>query len=691
MSYLLDNLLQVAAASVLLSVICLPPGWLILRWLTISLPNWLGFPIAILIGLLIVPFILNLIGMIITLDLGGRVLIWLVMNGVFLEVSRISNRGMNPASAINESPNLVLYAIAFIALTITLFPLLFHNVPVDGNWYHVMAGDWIKHIGVGNALATDDHLPPANPFLITEPKLRYYYFAYILPGMISRVSGGAITVTNSLIASAVLIACCFPFLLYGYARRIGLTISAALFAVFMINLISGLDIAYVLDEHQQTGSWVEHIDFWANHDLRRINSISNMFIWTPQHVLGIVGFVLVLWLVQDLWGDSFIKEKTNPSSYPLLMHGEGIQGWGQIVSITTILTLLLASLSGTSAFAWFGIICALGAFTAFEGFRWLRNRTHIIPLVAIITAVLLSLILSYPYLHVVGERGESAFIIDISPTVSGIKYGGIFSELFGASTLTYILDYPFQMAIEFGAVILTGLYGLWLVRRTNRVEVRFWVISLLVFFAIVLAVRPDRTDSNNYAARVAPLAWIILGILSGCWWQQRQHWHWIVLAVPLLLGIGSTLYEPWIQQGSNYQRLFGGEPAIQRNNYVTADQHALYKWLNEHTARDDVYQVGWESGKAAYFVERHTAIAEGYLALLYVSYDTLFYIDAIAPLEFAFNSTDAAAAASALQQLDLDYLVTEENTTLPSQSDPAFATAFSLVYTNDSYQVYKIH
>jgi hypothetical protein len=675
MNELLHNFLQITAAVFLLSILAAPTGYLLLRLLGIRA----NLPVSILLGLVVLPFYLNLLGSFAPLILPIRLILLLILNGLLFAL--LKRKKMNHLDAEKKHEDFqslkvcsILLLIAFAALLITLFPLLLHEVPIEERWYYIMAGDWIKHIGIGNGMIADDRLPPANPFLSTEPSLRYYYFAYILPGTVTNLSDGAITVTSGLVGLAVLIAFTFPYLIFDYGRVVGLSMRAALFATGLIVLVSGLDFFYVLEEHTRNGLWVEHIDFWANHDLRRINSISNMMIWTPQHVLGLVGFVFVLWFLHGLWTEQDIR-------------------------YASLIAVVIAALAGTSSFVWFGMLVGMAGFIGIEGLRWLYKRENLRPLVMLIGAVILSLILSLPYLQVVGGREESAFAIEISPTVSGIKYGGIFSDLFGASTLTYILDFPFQMLVEFGLVLLIGLAGLWLIRRqwTTRIEVRLWMVLLIIFFLIVLVVRPARPDSNNYAARVAPMAWILLGILCGYWWMQFgnfRRWQqvgWIVAGLILLLpGLASTFYEPWIQQGPNYVRLLGSESGIERHNSISKEQHQVYRWLDEHLARDEVYQMGWESDTATYFVQRRAAVTAGYLALLYVSDDVLYYVDAIAPLQIGYGSDNPVEAAAALRHIEIDYLVTTPDVVLSSQHDPMFEEYFERVFATEHYQIYRV-
>jgi len=658
MSAIVSNLGQISAALLLLGGLALPTGWLFLRCLRLpSLP-----PVAVLAGLLILPFYFNLLGALVPLGLAARILAWLVLNALLFYLMR------GERAAYPQKIPVLVWGIAISAALLTLLPLVLHDVQVGENWVYVMAGDWVKHIGVGNALATSDALPPPNPFLSTEPQLRYYYFAYILPGMVTPISGESITVTSSLTALAVLVAFCLPFVVFVYGQLVGLSAKAAGIAVFLVILVSGLDFIYVLAERHASGFWVEHIDFWANHDLRRLNAISNMFIWTPQHTLGVGGFVLVMMLLAER------------------------VGWRQGAGLAVV----IAALCGTSSFVWFGVLAGLGVFVLLESafLRYSGGWRALAGVGWLVLGVIASLVLSLPYLQVVGERQESAFAISISPTVSGWQYGGVFSQLFGGNALTYTLDFPLQMALEFGLVLFTGAAGWWMLRKNWResAALRLWSVLLVVFFLIVLAIRPDRPDSNNYAARVAPMAWVLLGILSGFWWMAARR-GWLVRGlggVLLVLGVAATLYEPWIEQAPHYLRLAGIESSTPRYNVVTASQRELYRFLDETLTRDEVYQIGWEADQATYFVGRRAGVTAGYLALLYVSRDTLFYVDALAALQLGFDAPTPQESALGFRHIGIDYIALDANMRLVAENAPDFAEFFTLVFENADYRVYKI-
>lgn len=664
-----EHLTHIGLAMIGLSIMAGLPGWFVIRWLGLS-TGWRGgdWAVGVLVGLLILPLIYNWIGIVGPLSPALRVILW---GGLTLGAAWLAHGSqVAPAPFPTRNSMIVIWLIGIIAAILTLIPLALHNQEVGGRYVHIMAGDWNKHIPVAAVTTYDDKLPPHNPFLSTETDLRYYYFAYVPSGTVARILG--LSPTSALVGMAVLLALCFPWLVYGYGRAVNLTARGASMAAVLIVLISGLDILYVLLSRHDTGFWPEHIDFWANHDLRRINSLTNMLIWTPQHTLALAGFGLYLWL-------------------GLRRKGAALVG----------MSILVAALSGTSSFVWFGLNLGIAAVILIEGMGPLLKREFPAQSFGWFVSLLVGNLLALPYLLVVSGRQESAFQIHISPTVTGWQYGGIFSDILGASPVTYTLDFIPQMAVEFGLVFVVGWLGWWALRRSWRENetLRLWTVLLAVFFLILLAVRPDRADSNNYAARVAPMAWLILAILGGHWWQIRQRKGWQIVLIPLLiLGLLSTLYEPFIQQAPHYLTLLGFETEFQakhpRYNSVSPEQHAIYDWLNTHTKPEAIYQIGWESEPATFFVERRAGTSAGYLALLYAARPSLYFYDERRGLETGFLATDAAHAAEGFGWVGVQYVVIAkdglETPPLASREDAAFSEYFSLGYENTAYEIFEI-
>jgi hypothetical protein len=675
-----DNLVHAALSMLIITGLALPIGLLFLRAVGLVgrselLREWVYYPVGLLAGMLIFPLVLNLADLIVPAVLNPAALatVWVLLVLALLAAGRligtVAGDGRDALFQSNRQ-RVVLGMIALTALLLTILPLLNHNTPYDADatqWQSISMGDWAKHSGVGTALATGRTLPPPNPFLSLDPYLKYYYFGFVLPASASVLTGESIPVTGALFGWATLIAGAFPALMYTLGRRAGLRADAALFSTGLVILVGGLDFVYAVADYVRTGNWPTHIDAWAVLTERRINAIGDMFIWTPQHTLGIAGFLLALWL--------------------LIQIAKSDLGWGERATNAFGLSVVLAALSGTSTFVWFGLMAGLGAFVVLEGIRWLRGAPFPMVAATVVAAVCASTLLSLPYLLLAGGRGGLPFALRISATTPGLLYGSPFSAWFGPSQLTYALDFPLQMVAEFGLVLVLGVAGWWRIRRrwAEDPNVRLWTALLAVFFFVVLAVRQIRPPVNDYAMKTGAMAWCLLGLLAGFWWMaRRSHPLWtraplrFGLYLLLVAGVGSMVYEPTIR--------------VKVSHVIPSGRHEVYAWLDDNLAPDEIYQIGpFTDREALVFVGRRSALVGFYGSMLDAANQTLAE-DALAATTAGYSLDDAEAAARAFRSLGVDYVVMSETAGIPlaAQADPAFETYFHEVFDNAAYRVYRV-
>ncbi|MBN1678810.1 MAG: hypothetical protein JW966_00865 [Anaerolineae bacterium] len=661
----LNNLPEISLAALVLCLMALPPGWLFLH--VVHLPTGRTMlPVAVLIGMLIVPLAFNVTAAILPgpLTLPARVIVWGGLLASLGLVAVLAHRHGSPGAPPRFDfrwQAWALLAIGLVAVVVTAPSLIEHNVEGNAGWKYISLADWSKHVGMGTALMTDDHLPSQNPFLSTDHAFRYYYFSYVLPSMVPRLTGHVVSVANSLIALALVVAFAFPFLVYHFGRAVGLTAGGALVGAFLPTLVSGLDLIYNTILRTETGYWPLHVDAWMPFFLRRIDALSVMFTWTFQHTLGIAAAVLILWLLLR----------------PVIDVGRMIGA-----------ALLIAALMGTSTVVWFPCMAGLGAFLLVEFARYTLRRTNVmLSFMLPAGALAMAFFLSVPYLRLLADSNTSVGPeLHISPTLHGIRHGSVFSEMFGPSDWTFALDFPLQMIPEFGLVLITGLAGLWLLRRAwaSDPAARLLIVNITVYFFIILAVREGRSETNNYAPRTAGLAWTLLGVTSGFWWMARQRslwWRWLplraLLAIMLVIGLATTAYEPLIVHTI---------PA-----FVDQRQHELHEWLNDTMGRQDVYLVDRQtSGEMILFIERQTAFHERGFIALYASRREQ-YDQAVALIDTAYTTFYPSEAAAALHQLNVTFLVLSAGNMPACMSHPNFTTYFSPVYQNPRYFVMYIN
>jgi hypothetical protein len=625
---LLANLAQIILSAGGIAALTVPTGVLLLRALGLWRPHALMLPAALTVGMLALPLLWSWLG---SVSLPAMLILWIVL---FL----LRRPMLTIDLSLSRWQIALLCGMSLLVVVLTALPLVIHGTPTDdGQYYRTQATDWAKHLAIVSGMG--DSLPPPNPFLRAEPLLHYYYFPYVLPALMHRTF--ALTSANSLIGAALLLAGAFPFLVYGYGRQVGIIANGALMAAFLATFVAGLDILFVLITGLTAGIWSSDVDFWVKIGDRTLTSILTHFIWTPQHAQGLLAFVLTLWTLH------------------LVMHEEQTLRTKIVAAIGA--AIWLAALAGSSAFLWLATLSGFGLFVLWELIRrWWNNA------VLMIGVVLLSLVLSLPYLLLVVGREQSPFYI----AISGSGALAPFSALLGASPLSNLLDFPLQMVVEFGVTLVAGVVGLWRLRR--GVEFRLWTVCLVASLGIILAIR-DQPTANNYAVRVCTLTWVILALASGYDMTVFKNW---LARMMLILGVLTVLYTP-----------FG----LLREPYlISADEYETYQWLNTHLAPDEVYQMGdGVEGNQTYFIERLTGLSDDayHVAALY-SVGRENYTFVVARLDAAYATTSAAEAAQAFADIGVDYVVVSEP--LPAQQAADFDLYFHQVYANPSYTVYQL-
>ncbi len=659
-----DNILQILMAMVALVLFYAPVGVGLSRQVGIAGGWGTKAVLGAIWGMAILALVYNVVGMIIRQPLfpSGRLIIWiLLLAGMWLlpRTARFQKQYRAP---------MAVWLVALLAGMITLLPLMQHNAQLhQGDIRRVAMFDWAKHLTIASAFLLDDTLPPRNPYLWLEADLRYYYFAYMLPAFIVQLTAGTLQLANCLSAQAILSALAFPILIYHYARDLSWTPSAGIVSASLATLVGGWDILYIWQLRLTTGAWPSGFaGAWVSHSDRSIRQMAELFLWTPQHVLGVLIAISIFW---------YISRLTRGCSSP---------------AVTSVaLALFVAALAGVSAFVWVACLLGIGAFLLVECFFVRFNPTFcrvlsFRVLSSVFVALVSGILFVAPYLYVIGGRDEPAFILEISRTRGGIFYGGIFGQIFGESYWTYALDFPFQMLPEFGTVLFTGLAGWFVMRRRWRVwvEGRFWAAYLPILFFIILAIRPGRTYSNEYAAYSAPIAWVILALLSGAWWMhRRQSWLWrpvgkVFITLGIFLGLAGAFYEPFIQLSAPQTTL--------------ASDYNLYHWLNTRFAEDDVYQINEHKGEEPqYFVRRWSAFLDPFTSPIYTGEELTIAIARTA-VDIGKSVPYPSEAHRAYQQAGVNGVIVRADTALASENHPLFGAYFQLVFQNNHYRVYTL-
>jgi len=669
---MISNGIAACAAALIMTVLAAPVGILTLQIMGMWQPDRKLLLVAVLVGLLVFPLVINLIVGLTSVPLAvtSVLVIWI---GLILSLYFIRRLTLHLVPRDHWSEHTfkgygwALLGVGTVLGVLTLMPLLIHNVPI-GNLgvYRTNVTDWAKHISITTAIISSQKLPPPNPFLIADSRLHYYYLSYVLPAFTVEVSGEQISAANSLMGLVLIQSFCIPYLIFVYAVELGtafgLSKRGAFWASVFANLLCGLDGLLILLTRFFTGNWPGDTHFWEIINNRELTSINYGLIWTPQHIMGLIAFILLQTLYYSL----------------LTTYSRNKQ-----VLLTIASATLLASMQGSSAFVWLVTLAAVGLMSLVE-----LLLKHFKNALLLICSVILSVLLSIPMLILVSQRTQ----IPISIFISSAGQLGPFNALLGSGQVANFFDFFVQLLISYGFLIIVGVAGILKLSQQakNNVQIRLWMTSAFTILIFLLAIR-DNATINNYAPRISPMLCVVLAVPGAYWWIQRtqsrswRHYRLIQITLygMLIVSLLTSFYEPII---------YLLNPAL-----IPSSEVELYQWLNTHLGRNDIYQIGLLiDGNAPYFVSHRTALADDglHVAMLYAS-SLQLYEETYADIQAGYNTPKAQEASRLFSQLNISYVVTsnvpEQAIHLNSIADTDFAQYFEMTFNNGDFVVYHIH
>lgn len=429
--------------------------------------------------------------------------------------------------------------------------------------YPVEMADWFKHFGVSWAIRHTG-VPPADIFFYGDPtrgKLAYYYFFHLTAASLDLLHGGVSSIYLSFVLLALLAALSCVLAVYLLARRVLPTVGGALAALLFATFIGGLDvipaIPYYAGRFRQKfpdipAAWsgiiaADHVDGWAPATYLRLNSLYVHYLWVPQHVTGLLAFVLGLYLFRE-----------TPDRRRLAIFAP----------------LLLAALLGHSAWVALVAFTCLGLYALYDLFRrWQSGRRgDMLRALAAYTGVaLVFLLLSLPLLaEMLGPDAPKSGVVFEIPLTGSWPVLTPFKNHLGPTTLARLLDLPLHYLVELGAALVCGLAGLWLFRRRNEAEplLPFFILALLVGFVTISFFASGRswtelgfTLNNDLAMRAILPAQAVLALFAGYFVARLpglplKRWLKAGLAagvgLMMVLGLLTVLWELWAMGAAKY-------------------------------------------------------------------------------------------------------------------------------------------
>lgn len=476
--------------------------------------GWGRTLLSIALSLAIMPTLLNPIWHF--TNQGGPLLFVLVglnLAGILARYScelTVGGETRTPAPNLDDNPTTLrlfptpLYAfVAGVILLLAAFATAGSYWPLDigRGPSPAQIHDYIKHHAVLYSMQ-ERPLPLGNPFYAGEAAgpTYYYHFFYLLPATLRAIAPGigiglAFGLVGALVAAAV--AGLVAILAAELAARLqapprsrsneSLAASpavhgAALLGLCLSSVVGGLDIIPVLLLRMRTIT----LDAWAD-TLVRIHNLLTQMVWTPQNMLGVLIALLATWLLgrRGWWGGWLVL---GPLLGACLL---GTSIWIALVVLPALVLFVLLDLRsaplrrlvGAGAVA---VLMLAGSWSTLAGYQEMSHRFG------------KSLTTEWPY-H------KLAFLGRLVPP----------------GVLANLLDYPWMLVIEFGALLVFPLLltrAMWH-SAWRDAGLRLLLISSAVSLVSFVVVRSHYTY-NDFGPRViliAMAAGAVLGsqIISG--------------------------------------------------------------------------------------------------------------------------------------------------------------------------------
>lgn len=495
----------------------------------------------------------------------------------------------------------------------------------DGEAYRAyFTADFVWAMSVTAELAKGD-VPPANPFLSTQP-MRYYWMSHLLSGAVYRnVRSRGVTAEQVILFNGLAFGMAFVAFFYWLARAAGGGPALSAVAVgigFLANSYEGLDMLRALSRRDQAFDAVRMINIdavtrWFYQGMP-VDGLQRLLLYQPHHLTGYVLALSALWLVG-------LADQVSDVSVAL---------WAGIL-------LGLAFLFST-----FTAIILGGAVGVLYAIRLVQQRAlRFLPHCAILGAA--------PVVLGIG----------ISTALGYTDSAEGFLLQFGLNPVA-LRRWPYMLLLSFGPLLFTGIAGLlrwrWLLGPGTAAGAI--VLSALVFYFTA-----DVPDMGGVWVgwRSGHLLLIALSVISAAGmtaaWQRRAFRVPLVLVmlvaiIPALPTVAIDVYNA--QDITN--RAAG--PSFPWTLVITPPEREAFHWVQRATPADSLVQVEpfvRDAGTWAYvpaFAERRMA------AGLPISMIPLqpYRIASEIVRSGIFRTVSAVDAHATARELRIDYLLVGE-------------------------------
>jgi hypothetical protein len=278
-------------------------------------------------------------------------------------------------------------AALLVVPTVTFAPYMrVAERTADGEAYRAyFTADFVWAMTVTAELAKGD-VPPANPFLSTQP-MRYYWMSHLLSGAIYRTLGKSLGTEKVVLTDGLAFGLAFVAFVYWLIRASGGGPVSAAVAVglgFLANSYEGFDRLWAF---RQTGEGLDALRYlnidaitrWVYNGMP-VDGLQRLLLYQPHHLTGYVLALSALWLVGlaqrvsdlsiALWAGILLALAFLFSTFSAIMLGVavGILFAVRLVQQRTLRSVLQCAILGAAPVAvGIGISAALGYTDPDEG------------------------------------------------------------------------------------------------------------------------------------------------------------------------------------------------------------------------------------------------------------------------------------------------------------------------------------
>ncbi len=446
----------------------------------------------------------------------------------------------------------------------------------DGDAYRAyFTADFVWAMAVTSELAKGD-VPPANPFLSTQP-MRYYWMSHLLSGAVYRnVRDQGVSAEQVVLVNGLAFSVAFVTFLYWLARASGggpVVATVAVAVGFLANSYEGLDRLWLVFRGQAPLDAlrilnIDAVTRWFYQGMP-VDGLQRLLLYQPHHLTGYVLALSALWLIA-----------------------------------------LAEDVTAISIALWAGILLGLAfLFSTFTAII-VGGAVGILYLVRLVQQHALKSILQCAILGgapVILAIGVSAVLGYTDP-----KEGLLIR--FGVNSVA-LRRWPYVMLLSFGPLLFVGVAGL---SRWKWVAREGTAAAALVLTAIVFYFTADVPDMGGVwvgwrSGHLLLIGFSIIGAAAvGAAWRRRALRPALVLAmvaaiVPALPTVAIDVFNA--QDISNREQ----GPGFPWTLVITSEEREGLDWLRANTPADALVQVEpyvRDAGTWAYvpaFAERRMA------------------------------------------------------------------------------------